>query len=129
MSKHDGTNAQHTPKTMMLFPVVKYRLLLCQRKPHRIGSGSLPAIVDSLPSRVKNHAPPFFAGSQTPIYIVSIHEEIFIEETDLIESLVANHGKAADNNIDVERPIVAEIQHVFAGEELRVLELRREAKG
>src|SRR5580704_1121046 len=129
MRKHDAPDSQHAKNAVMLFPVAQNRALLGDCKANWIGGRDFAPIVNSLPARIKYYLPSGIPRTPAPIHVIAVHEQVFVEQANLIEGFATDKGETSDYNIYRERPVMREIEHVLAREEARVFELGGETTG
>src|SRR5580658_9501264 len=112
---------------MMLGPVMQDRSLLRKSEANRIRRCGLAAVVNRPRFGKEDAFPSRGPCAVTPVNIVSVHEQTFVEQTDFIEGLSTNHRETTDNDIDGQCSIVREVEHMFAGEKSRSPEYAFEA--
>src|SRR5580692_7816748 len=107
---------------MMFRPVMENRPLLRDGEAHRIRSCGLATIVNCLSARIKNDSPSGISRTAAPIYVIAIHEQVFVEQANRIEGFAADEGETSDDYIHGECLVVWEIKHMLARKEPRILE-------
>ena len=116
MEKHDAPDSQHAQERMVLPPVVQYGALLRDCKVNGKWRRCLAPVVDRSRIWIKDYLPSGIPGTPAPIDVIAIHEQVFIEQSDLIKSFSTNHRETAHNDIYSERAVMREVEHVLAGE-------------
>ena len=105
----------------MLSPIVQYGALLRNREVDREGSGRFATVVDGPGAGIEDDIPACIAGTPAPVHIIAVHKQTFVEQPHLIQRFAANHREAAHDDIDGQRTVVGEIEHMFAGKETGAL--------
>jgi hypothetical protein len=71
--------------------------------------------VDGLCPGVEHDLPTGAPASPAPVNILTVHEELLIEQSKLGDSRAAGHDKAADQDVYLTRPIISKVGHVLTG--------------
>ena len=112
------------PEAVMFAPVIENGFLLRDREAHRIRCGDFASVMNRPRAGKEDDLPSRLPASAAPIDVVAIHEEVFIEQAHFVEGLAADHREASHDHIHGKRAVVGKVEHVFAGEQLGVLERR-----
>ena len=100
----------------------------------QIQTRATPLEVDHLGSGYVDDAPPRGAESSAPVQLLAVHEEAFVEQSDLLPSRGSHTQARADEPIDVLRLVIRAVSNVVAPQhgvarrealQLRALEKQR----
>ena len=115
MKEHDAPDSKNAQKGVVFLPIAQDGTLLCDSEVLWERCRRLAAIMDRLRARIEHYLPSCATCPAAPVNVVAIHKETFIEQTDLVKCLAADHGKTTNDDINGERPVVGKIEHVLPG--------------
>jgi hypothetical protein len=129
MKHHQRSSSEPRQRAVVLGPIPQNRFLLQQRESQRIGGRAHRTVVHGYRSGVEHHLPTHLPAAPAPVNILTINEEVFIQETNGLDRLATHHPKTSDQNFNRQSPVVSEIAHVLTAENSRSAKKSRQACG